>query len=237
MSAATFEDEMNTKITNQNPLHARPLTVEEYSQLSRAAQVKAAWLLKDHAAQIDADVEARRAELEARMEAARKVLATADSRLRRREKAIASTDARIAKAEAEIAGDNLRLQERLSVLKTERANLRQKLRWTEKRHEEATAKLSKALTEAEEAEASLAAARTRRTVAENAEEREAREEEVRKRAEARLARLRSADFGELDEGERNLMALDAELSSLDKHRDRKAKAAGALLTAAGPLAG
>lgn len=237
MSAATFEDEMKPQTTNQNPLHARPLTVEEYSQLSRAGQVKAGWLLKDHVAEIDVKIEAARAELEVRMQASRKVYITARNKLARRDQTIASMDARIAKAEAEIAADNTRAQERLSVLRTERAKLRQKLRWTEKRHEEVTAKLSKALTEAEDAEAALAAARTRRAAAENAEEREAREERVRQQAEARLRRLRSADVGELDEGERNLMDLDAELSSLDRHRVRKAKAAEAALTAAEALTG
>jgi chromosome segregation ATPase len=55
-------------LKNHNPLSNRALTLEEYAGLTREARSKAAWLLKDHIGQLDAEMTETRLELEAELE-------------------------------------------------------------------------------------------------------------------------------------------------------------------------
>lgn len=55
-----------SKITNPNPLRPRPVSPADYAKLYAAAQSKAAWLLRDHTAALDAQMAEERARLEAR---------------------------------------------------------------------------------------------------------------------------------------------------------------------------
>lgn len=112
-----------------NPLQFRPLAPVEYAALTRLVQSKASWLLKDHHEQLEVQMAAERADLEAedaRLRAVAETLSRVNNRRRQRcedlEAMIATRETQFVKRsevraqlEAELAGLNEtihKLQER-----------------------------------------------------------------------------------------------------------------------------
>jgi chromosome segregation ATPase len=192
-----------------NPLRLRPLTVEEYAAASRAVKSKAGWLLKDHEAELDAELAAERAELEAKSEAAAKETRSLRAKIARAEKALAGQAATL----AEWTEDIERGEARLKAIRTRRATIRDAVRKAEGRLAAAEEDLPKYQSRAKEAEAELARMRTR---IRRAEAQMTRLDPV----EDRIADLRAADPATLDEAERHLLALDEEVAAHHSRRDR-----------------
>jgi chromosome segregation ATPase len=100
-------------LSSHNPLQRRPLTPAEYAQLHSAAQSKASWLLRDHAAALETQMAEARTVLEAdvaKAEAGMEPLTTRLKRLTsRRSKLMAAIRTALTEnAELELLGDRAR---------------------------------------------------------------------------------------------------------------------------------
>jgi chromosome segregation ATPase len=107
------------KATAHNPL-ARPLTVAEYATLHRTVQARVGWLLKDHAAALEAEVEQerqflvkRQARLEVDLPGLRKRAESLLNKIKARNIKIAEREAEVARLDAILA----ELNEKVAVLK------------------------------------------------------------------------------------------------------------------------
>ena len=199
----------------------RPLTVEEYTRLTQSARSKASWLLQDHHDRVEREIDEELSRLEDQTKEAEREGDLLRRRLRRRQAA----NAKQVKDLAEFDADIERGKARVSEVRKARTRVRAAVRHTEARLAAAEEDLPKYKRRAEQAEAELARLKTHVCTVE-AEIEKLRAESGLLEAEAdrlgsvgvRLDRLRRLDPAELDEGERNLLALDEELAKIDKHR-------------------
>jgi chromosome segregation ATPase len=232
---------MKTPITAQsrNPLQRRALTPAEYAQLHHTVQSKASLALQNLNDKLEAELAAARAVADEKLAAGdaairelhakAKALDTEEARLRkqlqRREAALLAREQKLAQTEADIEASIVRGRDRLKVIRAERAKVRNTVAHGEARLARSAEQLADFHRRAAAAEAELAPARARALKAEAAleglrdravaaEAALAKEDSV----EARVTRLMAVPPADLDEGERNLLELERELSRIDGRR-------------------